>query len=105
MPSFSTPKYFVAPPIASHKIVQYFWTKTTLKIRTRDETVTYIADDADKRIIDEITELLTPAVLEFEKLSDDKKIHVWYDELIRIEEEERQERIAEKHWKWMNPHI
>lgn len=105
MPSFSTPKYFVAPTNASHKIDQYFWTKTSLKIRTRDEAVTYTVDDADKKIIDEITALLTPAVLEFEKLSEDKKIQVWYDELTRIEEEERQEMIAEKHWKWMNPHI
>ena len=105
MPSFTTPKYFVVPTQASYKIAEFYLTKNSLKTRVVDEITTYTVDDSDERILDVIKALLSPSIAEFEKLSDDERLNVWYDELIRIEEEERQEMIDEKHWKWMNPHI
>ena len=105
MPSFTTPKYFVVPTQASYKIAEFYWTKNSLKTRVVDEITTYTVDDSDERILEVIKALLSPSIANFEKLSDDERLNVWYDELARIEEEERQEMIAEKHWKWMNPHI
>lgn len=105
MLSFSTPKYFVVPTQASYKIAEFYWKKNSLKTRVVDEITTYTVDDSDASIIEQIKAILIPVIADFEKLSDDKRLNVWYDELCRIEEEERQEMIAEKHWKWMNPHI
>lgn len=105
MPSFTTPKYFVVPIQASYKIAEFYWTKNSLKTRVVDEITTYTVDDSDAKILEVIKALLSPAIADFEKLSHDERLNAWYDELIRIEEEERQEMIAEKHWKWMNPHI
>ena len=105
MPSFTTPKYFVVPTQASYKIAEFYWTKNSLKTRVVDDITTYTVDDSDMRILEVIKALLSPSIADFEKLSDDKRLKVWYAELDRIEEEERQEMIAEKHWKWMNPHI
>ena len=105
MPSFTTPKYFVVPIQASYRIAEFYLTKNSLKTRVVDEITTYTVDDSDARILETIKALIIPAIAEFEKLSDDERLNAWYDELRRIEEEERQEMIAEKHWKWMNPHI
>ena len=105
MPSFTTPKYFVVPIQASYKIAEFYWTKNSLKTRVVDEITTYTVDDSDGKILEKIKALLSPSIANFEKLSDHERLNVWYDELRRIEEEERQEMIAEKHWKWMNPHI
>ena len=105
MPSFTTPKYFVVPIAASYKIAEFYWTKNSLKTRVVNEIITYTVDDSDAKILEQIKALLIPAISDFEKLSGDERLQVWYDELTRIEEEERQEIIAEKHWKWMNPHI
>ena len=105
MLSFTTPKYFVVPTSASYKIAEFYWKKTSLKSREENDTRTYSVDDSDARTLEVIKDILIPEVVEFEKLSDDERLQVWYDELDRIEEEERKERIAEKHWKWMNPHI
>lgn len=104
MLEFTVPKYFVLPVRESDKLTLYFWNRK-LKVKEHDYTYTYSVEETNSQIFEKVKAILIPEIEKFEKLSDHEKQMVWYNELDRIEEEERQEMIEEKHWKWMHPHI